>query len=60
MRFPFCALSVFALSLFCSITHLCILEEIADHRTLTEAEVQPVHNQVRDALVEKFGVSLRS
>ncbi|AFZ26741.1 phenylalanyl-tRNA synthetase, beta subunit [Cylindrospermum stagnale PCC 7417] len=32
----------------------------ASDRTLTEAEVQPVHNQVRDALVEKFGVSLRS
>ncbi|MBE9035993.1 phenylalanine--tRNA ligase subunit beta [aff. Roholtiella sp. LEGE 12411] len=29
-------------------------------RTLTEAEVEPVHNQVREALVEKFGVNLRS
>lgn len=29
-------------------------------RTLTEAEVEPVHNKVREALVEKFGVSLRS
>ncbi len=32
----------------------------AGDRTLTDAEVEPVHNQVRDALVEKFGVSLRS
>ncbi|QOV24433.1 phenylalanine--tRNA ligase subunit beta [Anabaenopsis elenkinii] len=29
-------------------------------RTLTDTEVEPVHNQVREALVEKFGVSLRS
>jgi phenylalanyl-tRNA synthetase beta chain len=29
-------------------------------RTLTEAEVEPVHNRVREALVEKFGVNLRS
>ncbi|MBD2664858.1 phenylalanyl-tRNA synthetase beta chain [Richelia sinica FACHB-800] len=29
-------------------------------RTLTDAEVQPVHEKVRTALVEKFGVSLRS
>jgi phenylalanyl-tRNA synthetase beta chain len=29
-------------------------------RTLTDAEVEPVHQQVREALVEKFGVSLRS
>ncbi|MDB9350404.1 phenylalanine--tRNA ligase subunit beta [Nodularia spumigena CS-588/02] len=29
-------------------------------RTLTEAEVEPVHNKVREALVEKFGVNLRS
>ncbi|BAZ27729.1 phenylalanyl-tRNA synthetase subunit beta [Cylindrospermum sp. NIES-4074] len=29
-------------------------------RTLTDTEVEPVHNKVRDALVEKFGVSLRS
>ena len=31
----------------------------SDH-TLTEAEVEPVHNKVREALVEKFGVNLRS
>ncbi|MDB9446551.1 phenylalanine--tRNA ligase subunit beta [Anabaena sp. CS-542/02] len=29
-------------------------------RTLTDIEVEPVHNKVREALVEKFGVSLRS
>ncbi|NJM70276.1 MAG: phenylalanine--tRNA ligase subunit beta [Scytonema sp. RU_4_4] len=29
-------------------------------RTLTDTEVEPVHNQVREALVEKFGVTLRS
>jgi phenylalanyl-tRNA synthetase beta chain len=29
-------------------------------RTLTDNEVEPVHNKVRTALVEKFGVSLRS
>jgi phenylalanyl-tRNA synthetase beta chain len=29
-------------------------------RTLTDTEVEPVHNKVREALVEKFGVSLRS
>jgi len=29
-------------------------------RTLTDSEVEPIHNQVRAALVEKFGVSLRS
>jgi len=29
-------------------------------RTLTDAEVDPVHQQVRDALVEKFQVTLRS
>jgi phenylalanyl-tRNA synthetase beta chain len=29
-------------------------------RTLTESEIEPVHNQVRTALVEKFGVNLRS
>ncbi|MBD0340781.1 MAG: phenylalanine--tRNA ligase subunit beta, partial [Microcoleus sp. Co-bin12] len=28
----------------------------ASDRTLTEAEVEPVHNKVREALVEKFGV----
>src|SRR5919202_2565318 len=29
-------------------------------RTLTDEEVEPVHQKVREALVEKFGVSLRS
>ena len=29
-------------------------------RTLTDAEVEPVHQKVREALVEKFGVTLRS
>ncbi|MBD2138441.1 phenylalanine--tRNA ligase subunit beta [Anabaena sp. FACHB-1237] len=29
-------------------------------RTLTDAEVQPVHDKVRSSLVEKFGVTLRS
>ncbi|MEH1835906.1 MAG: phenylalanine--tRNA ligase subunit beta [Nostoc sp.] len=32
----------------------------ASDRTLTESEVEPVHNKVREALVEKFGVNLRS
>ncbi|MFQ4145129.1 phenylalanine--tRNA ligase subunit beta [Chlorogloeopsis sp. ULAP02] len=32
----------------------------ASDRTLTDAEVEPVHQKVRDTLVEKFGVSLRS
>jgi len=32
----------------------------AGDRTLTDAEVEPVHNQIREALLEKFGVSLRS
>lgn len=32
----------------------------ASDRTLTEAEIEPIHNQVREALVEKFGVNLRS
>ncbi|KYC41586.1 phenylalanine--tRNA ligase subunit beta [Scytonema hofmannii PCC 7110] len=32
----------------------------ASDRTLTDAEVQSVHNKVREALVEKFGVTLRS
>ena len=32
----------------------------ADDRTLTDGEVEPVHQKVRDTLVEKFGVSLRS
>ncbi|PMB02126.1 phenylalanine--tRNA ligase subunit beta [Fischerella thermalis CCMEE 5198] len=32
----------------------------ASDRTLTDAEVEPVHQKVRDTLVEKFGVALRS
>ncbi len=32
----------------------------ASDRTLTDAEVEPVHNKVRESLVEKFGVTLRS
>jgi phenylalanyl-tRNA synthetase beta chain len=32
----------------------------ASDRTLTDEDVEPVHQQVREALVEKFGVSLRS
>ncbi|MBW4667530.1 MAG: phenylalanine--tRNA ligase subunit beta [Cyanomargarita calcarea GSE-NOS-MK-12-04C] len=32
----------------------------ASDRTLTDAEVEPVHQKVRDTLVEKFGVNLRS
>ncbi|TBR59716.1 phenylalanine--tRNA ligase subunit beta [Mastigocladus laminosus UU774] len=32
----------------------------ASDRTLTDGEVEPVHQKVRDALVEKFGVALRS
>lgn len=32
----------------------------ASDRTLTDTEVEPVHQKVRDTLVEKFGVSLRS
>ncbi|BCL33802.1 phenylalanine--tRNA ligase subunit beta [Nostoc sp. MS1] len=32
----------------------------ASDRTLTDNEVEPVHNKVREALVEKFGVNLRS
>ncbi|HEY9666593.1 MAG TPA: phenylalanine--tRNA ligase subunit beta, partial [Coleofasciculaceae cyanobacterium] len=32
----------------------------ASDRTLTDEEIEPVHQQVREALVEKFGVSLRS
>jgi len=32
----------------------------ASDRTLTDAEVEPVHNRVRESLVEKFGVTLRS
>ncbi len=32
----------------------------ASDKTLTDSEVEPVHQKVREALVEKFGVSLRS
>jgi phenylalanyl-tRNA synthetase beta chain len=32
----------------------------ASDRTLTDAEVEPVHQKVREFLVEKFGVNLRS
>jgi phenylalanyl-tRNA synthetase beta chain len=32
----------------------------ADDRTLTDADVDPVHQKVREALVEKFRVELRS
>jgi phenylalanyl-tRNA synthetase beta chain len=32
----------------------------AGDRTLTDGEVEPVHNKVRETLVEKFGVNLRS
>lgn len=32
----------------------------AGDRTLTDAEIDPVHQQVRDALVKKFKVTLRS
>ncbi|MBD2774437.1 phenylalanine--tRNA ligase subunit beta [Iningainema tapete] len=32
----------------------------ASDRTLTDAEVEPVHNKVRETLLEKFGVTLRS
>ncbi|NEO98913.1 MAG: phenylalanine--tRNA ligase subunit beta [Symploca sp. SIO2E9] len=32
----------------------------ASDRTLTDQEVEPVHQKVREALVEKFGVTLRS
>ncbi len=32
----------------------------ASDRTLKDAEVEPVHQKVRDTLVEKFGVNLRS
>jgi phenylalanyl-tRNA synthetase beta chain len=32
----------------------------ASDRTLTDAEVEPLHQKVRDTLVEKFGVNLRS
>ncbi len=32
----------------------------ASDRTLTDAEVEPVHEQIREALVERFNVTLRS
>ena len=32
----------------------------ASDRTLTDAEVEPVHNHIREALVEQFNVTLRS
>ncbi|MBD1900990.1 phenylalanine--tRNA ligase subunit beta [Trichocoleus sp. DQ-A3] len=32
----------------------------ASDRTLTDEDVEPVHQKVREALVEKFGVNLRS
>ena len=32
----------------------------ASDRTLTDADIEPVHQQVREALVEKFSVNLRS
>ncbi|MGH2414297.1 MAG: phenylalanine--tRNA ligase subunit beta, partial [Microcystaceae cyanobacterium] len=32
----------------------------AGDRTLTDTEVEPVHNQIRDTLVEQFKVTLRS
>ncbi|MGK7917162.1 MAG: phenylalanine--tRNA ligase subunit beta [Prochloraceae cyanobacterium] len=32
----------------------------ASDRTLTEAEIEPLHQQIREALVEKFAVTLRS
>ena len=32
----------------------------SQERTLKDADVEPVHQKVRDSLVEKFGVSLRS
>ena len=32
----------------------------AGDRTLTDAEVEPVHNKIREALVEQFSVTLRS
>jgi phenylalanyl-tRNA synthetase beta chain len=31
-----------------------------DDRTLTDTEVEPVHNQIREALVKKYQVTLRS
>ena len=32
----------------------------ANDRTLKDNEVENIHNRIREALVEKFGVSLRS
>ncbi|MGL4622185.1 MAG: hypothetical protein ACRCZS_24520, partial [Chroococcidiopsis sp.] len=32
----------------------------ASDRTLTDAEVEPVHQKVRESLVEKFSLNLRS
>jgi phenylalanyl-tRNA synthetase beta chain len=32
----------------------------ASDRTLTDGEVEPIHRQIREALVEKFSVTLRS
>lgn len=32
----------------------------AQNRTLTDDEVEPIHQKVRESLVEKFGVNLRS
>ncbi|MCS6812620.1 MAG: phenylalanine--tRNA ligase subunit beta [Cyanobacteria bacterium] len=32
----------------------------ADDRTLTDGDIEPIHQQIRDALVEKFRVELRS
>jgi phenylalanyl-tRNA synthetase beta chain len=32
----------------------------AGDRTLTDGEVEPVHNQIRDALAKQFAVVLRS
>ncbi|WP_338038446.1 hypothetical protein [Neosynechococcus sphagnicola] len=32
----------------------------ASDRTLTDGDIEPVHQHVREALMEKFGVSLRS
>jgi len=32
----------------------------ASDRTLTDGEVEPVHNQIRQALTKEFAVTLRS
>ena len=32
----------------------------AGDRTLTDADVEPVHNKIREALTKQFAVSLRS